>query len=538
MRHSFLPAILFAVTVAAGATEPNVRSELYPADWKPGFTNAEGYGIPDFSCAGYRQGEEPPANTRIDFNAGLPPYSADPSGQTDATAAIQRALDDAGRQGGGTVYLPAGTYRLTFADRTDAALRIKSANVVLRGAGVDRTKLILDAVDSRQKSVILAAPEQPAWNFDDSPQTVAVTADLPVGVRVIPVAAVDALQKGDTVLLRHTVTEDFIAEHHMTGRWKPTDRPMRGIALLRRIVAVDPVQKTVTLDAPTFYPLKTRDNTRLCKIEDRMLKNIGFEDFSIGMKELPGLEWGGKEGSNADYGKPEHPAYRLHGSTALRLAYCEDSYIRRVNSCKPAGNADTHIHSNGIRLSYSRRVTVSDCVWQNPLYRGGGGNGYLYTLSSSDCLIRDCKAYRGRHNYDFQTMHTSGNVILRCLAAEGMLSSDFHMYLSTGNLVDSTTCDRDFWHCGYRPYGSGVMHGESGAGNVFWNTKGLRYADGRNFIIDARQRHLGVIVGTSGPASAIAPECTGFKEWIGQGERLEPQSVYEDQRARAARRGN
>lgn len=41
-----------------------------------------------------------------------PPYSADSTGQTDASAAIERACTDVQRQGGGTVFLPAGRYRL------------------------------------------------------------------------------------------------------------------------------------------------------------------------------------------------------------------------------------------------------------------------------------------------------------------------------------------------------------------------------------------------------------------------------------------
>lgn len=41
------------------------------------------------------------------------PYLADPTGQQDSTAAIQKALTDCEAIGGGTVYLPAGRYRIT-----------------------------------------------------------------------------------------------------------------------------------------------------------------------------------------------------------------------------------------------------------------------------------------------------------------------------------------------------------------------------------------------------------------------------------------
>ncbi len=42
-----------------------------------------------------------------------PPYNADPAGENDSTKAIQDALDDVSLYGGGTVWMPAGKYRIT-----------------------------------------------------------------------------------------------------------------------------------------------------------------------------------------------------------------------------------------------------------------------------------------------------------------------------------------------------------------------------------------------------------------------------------------
>ena len=62
-------------------------------------------------------------------------YGAAPDGSADAAPAINRALHDAGLRGGGTVLVPAGTYRI------DDIIRIGHDNVVLRGAGSGRTTL-------------------------------------------------------------------------------------------------------------------------------------------------------------------------------------------------------------------------------------------------------------------------------------------------------------------------------------------------------------------------------------------------------------
>ncbi|WP_139990821.1 glycosyl hydrolase family 28-related protein [Paenibacillus paridis] len=61
------------------------------------------------------------------FDVSASPYHAAADGVTDDTAAIQDALDEAGANGGGTVYLPAGKYRV------DGHLEVP-AGVELRGA--------------------------------------------------------------------------------------------------------------------------------------------------------------------------------------------------------------------------------------------------------------------------------------------------------------------------------------------------------------------------------------------------------------------
>ena len=39
--------------------EPGWRSSLYPEDWQPGFADASGRFLHDFSYAGYARGEKP-----------------------------------------------------------------------------------------------------------------------------------------------------------------------------------------------------------------------------------------------------------------------------------------------------------------------------------------------------------------------------------------------------------------------------------------------------------------------------------------------
>jgi Pectate lyase superfamily protein len=69
------------------------------------------------------------------------PYHALGDGSADDRAAIQRAIQDAGVAGGGTVYLPRGTYRL------EAGLRVEHDGVLLAGEGRESI-LLHPAVDA------------------------------------------------------------------------------------------------------------------------------------------------------------------------------------------------------------------------------------------------------------------------------------------------------------------------------------------------------------------------------------------------------
>src|SRR3990170_3628911 len=81
-------------------------------NWSPGIVG----GIPNYP---------------VYVNVKNAPYNAKGDGVADDTSAIQKAIDDC--PSGQTVYIPAGTYRLT------AQLTILNKGIVLRGDGPDKT---------------------------------------------------------------------------------------------------------------------------------------------------------------------------------------------------------------------------------------------------------------------------------------------------------------------------------------------------------------------------------------------------------------
>ncbi len=531
--HRF-PLIALLSLLSAGGVQsaPAWRSALYPEDWRPGQVDAAGRFLHDFSHAGYHRGDQPiPDVAGPVTDVTQPPYNADNTGATDTTRALQQAIDAVGRAGGGVVYLPAGTYRIAPQDADNFALGIRDDRVVLRGAGAGRTFLLNHSTRMRDKSVISLAARSAWWNSGSKEVPgVLLTADLSGPSNVIPVADVTPFSVGELVAVRNNITQSYIDRLGMTGKWTAGHPGNRPLVYARRILSIDTEQRTLTLDIPVRGFLFTADQARVVKTTGRMLSEVGLEDFSIGMVRHPGATF-----ADDAYGKAGTAAHDVHASNALSLTFVENAWVRRVHTYAPAGNdANVHVLSNALRLSNTRLVTIADCDFKFPQYRGGGGNGYLYCLNAQDNLVRDCKAEGARHNYIFGAMHTSGNVILDCTAKDGELASDFHMYLSPANLFDNLVCDGDFIEArALRPWGY-PMHGVTTTQSVFWNTRGLRYATTRlgaaPALVYSHQFGDGYVIGTRGPAHAV--DSSDFVEGVGTGDTLVPRSLYLDQLGR------
>ncbi|MBT2526165.1 hypothetical protein J7E91_12110 [Streptomyces sp. ISL-99] len=132
--------LLSAIAVAAASTTTPAhgtarQSSPPPTTWQE-FTAAP-YTHPQIPYVG-RAGAHAGARRapRHPVVANVLHYGAKPDSSADAAPAINRALAAAGARGGGTVVVPPGTYRI------DDVIRIGHSNVVLRGAGSTRTKLL------------------------------------------------------------------------------------------------------------------------------------------------------------------------------------------------------------------------------------------------------------------------------------------------------------------------------------------------------------------------------------------------------------
>jgi hypothetical protein len=548
-------AVLCLACLAATAALASWRSSLYPeTGYDPAAANLDTDKVlQDFSYAGYRAGAAAlPDRTGPVFDVTAAPYQADPTGVTDATAAIQSAINAAESAGGGVVYLPAGTYRLSVPAAQTQALLIDAGNVVLRGAGVGQTFLLNTTTTNLRSKAVIRVRDGTEMSFYRTSGTtsVALSRDLLNSTTVIPVASTAGFAVGDTVVVRNDIGDDWINEHGET-LWLGQGSSLGGLTYRRTVVAVDPAAKTLTVDAPTRYALKLRDGARVIRLTRTPIAEIGLEDFSFANVQSEATTGWGED----DYGISGTAAYEINGFFFIVFERVKDSWMRRLATYQPAGNTTTaHLLSGAFSARECTHLTVEHCFFQRPQYGGGGGNGYMFRLlDTGESLIQSCEARFSRHGFQFSGTGAAGNVIHASLDAitgratgavgaagyaTGGRASDHHQHFSQANLVDTCTAEDSWFEARYRGTSGTVPHGISAAHSVFWNTAGT--GTSTQAVVKSEQARYGYVIGTRGNRTNVdilntTPSKHGpldHLEGAGEGDTLAPFSLFQDQRAR------
>ncbi|MDQ8202275.1 glycosyl hydrolase family 28-related protein [Pelagicoccus sp. SDUM812003] len=560
LPYRVLPLLVAGILAHSLPAQNAWRSSLYPEDWvaphqadnPPSFIHD--LFLQDFSYAGYRQGEQPIPQPEWKVFDAVEAFAADPTGETDSTAAIQMAIDAASQKGGGIVFLQQGSYRLSLPPNADACLSIHASNVILRGAGTERTFLFNTTTAMRNAEIIrVRPPDWGSWTSETS-QEVLLAADALGPTRTIALEQTEGFSVGDWIVVHNPATNAFVKELNMAigadgVSWLDQADSLGGPRILRRIVAIDTDNKAITLDIPTRWALNTRDGARVYRTASH-LSEVGLEQFSIGNHRVPGSEWG-----ETDYTDPSKPAYHAHDSFAIEMRGVVNGWIQDIRSFNPKNDNGAHLLSNGVKLEWSRNITLQRLHLSHAQYGGGGGNGYMIRLNSAnECLVADSEVGHCRHGIVMWRMENSGNVITRCYdhnsgiqiadtspQPTAGIGSDHHGVFSHSNLFDSNRVERAYLEAAYRgDWGGNPDHGMTSSQTLFWNTRGDAYHEKADYIVHSQQFGHGYIIGTSGNASAIrltekrpgSAERTApvdFSEGIDRGESLIPQSIYQDQ---------
>ncbi len=521
------------------------RCSLYPASWTPPITKDfyDDAFLQDYSYAGYQRGEVVmPDPTGKVFDVTKSPYNADKTGNNDATAAIQKAIDDAQTNSGGIVYLPTGTYKVNPGS-SNTCLRISKSNIYLKGDGIGKTFILNTSYAMNNKRIITVSG---SGSWLTTPSTKALlTADVMNPINVIPVDNTNLFKPGDMVIIRNEIGDPWITEHK-EPEWLGYGSNLEGIIFCRYVTSVDATKKTITIDVPVRYALKTRDAASVFK-QNGMIREVGLIDFSIGNVQHPATSGFGEE----DYKIIGTAANDCHGSFAILFQTTADSWIKNVATYKPTTNTTgTHVLSNGIMAQYCKNITFDNCSISNAQYGGGGGNGYAYRVSSNEVLISNSASNFVRHGFVYSSMWCSGNVIHKCqdlnsgkqcgntgsMNTSGM-DSDHHQHFSQSNLIDNSYCENSAFVAYYRPFGSNPKHNLTSTHSAFWN---IASAGTRGYCVWTQQSRYGYAIGSSGSSANLRSYATSsgsatktnpvdIVEGQGQGLTLVPQSLYDDQ---------
>ena len=539
--------------VASGAdtaSDGPWRSALYPGDWRPGFA-VDGRALHDFSWAGYRNGAALPPPIALDAlpHHDVVTFGADPTGVADSTAAVMAAIAAASLDARvdqspvtaprAVVRFPAGLFRI------DGRLEVATSGVWLVGAGSARSRLYF----TQTEGMSFAAHLRLAGRLASGPGLL-LAADAPARATEVEIADASSLGVGDDVTLGWVITPEFVEAHGMTGIWGAFNGQWQPF-FRRRVVAIDTqrVPHRVSLDVPLRYPARVRDTASVHE-DAGLLRECGLSGLGV---------------ANAGHADTAWTLDQVH---AVALEYAADCVIRDVESFPSPGatapllGVHPHLLSGGVLVAYSRRVTVSDGRMAEAQNRGTGGNGYLYEVrQSGEILFRDLEARGGRHNFiQNWGFGATGIVWLRVRSSGGRAypsqqsplwnvgRSEFHHSLAMANLIDACWSDDGWAAWNRQKESSGAGH--SATESVFWNISGPggvgSYQFGHGYVIGTAPE---TTVTTTRPADLdpalyelVDPLSTWFRtepwdfvEGAGDGARLEPASLYEDQLVR--RRG-
>jgi len=422
--------------------------------------------IPDFSYAGYRNGNVPiPIIPVIDTVAPVPGDNT-----TNIQNAINRIknknLDSKGFRG--ALLMKAGCYRVS------GTIYLNGTGIVLRGEGEDsdtlKNTVIFATGDSITQPVVLVAgggnsgSNTSAWS-GASTSNVNITSDtVYVGDRTFQIADASPFSVGDNIIIVQPKTMAWLRAVNFggvpndtgtTSYWANSDLTIK---YNRFITAIN--GNTITIDAPVFYSLiKSLSQSYIYKTNrSGILTNIGIENLRVDINN----PYNQSPAINGDE--------RNHAQDAIWLGKIEDAWVKHCTTL--------HFVQSGFKTSIATRVTIDSCTALDPISIITGERRYNFNtyIASQLILFRSCYARYARHAcVSNGTSTVSGIVFYNCTSDESENSSEGHRLWSQGLLYDNykdinTNVSSNSYVLGLYNrgnYGSG--HGWAAVNSVAWN---------------------------------------------------------------------
>ena len=437
-----LTLVLFAALTAPLTAQ---TSELWGVNgerWNPRSR------LPDFSFAGYHSGETPLPN--VPRGVSVKEYGARGDGQTDDTAAFLKALATVKS---GAIEVPPGRYRITN------ILEIKRSHIVLRGAGPDKSVLVLPKpLNDIKPNWGATTAGRPTSNYSwsggfiwlkgnlGSQLLAKITANAQRGERTIRVSTAKNLRAGQRVEILETDTpENSLADQLYSGDAGEKTKLLGSTraSIVCHILNIN--GDAIEIDRPLRFDTKPEWQPRVLSFEPTVaesgIENLGFE--------FPLTPYAGH--------------FTELGFNAVTFTGVADCWARHLR----IANADSGIFANGYFC------TIQQVVYESarpPDKQFGSTGHHGFGFEGEDNLFTDFD-FRTQFIHDITVDHNaSGNVSAQGKGVD--LCFDHHRRAVNENLF--TDIDAGAGTHLWRSSGGDALGKHAGARNTFWNVRAVR----------------------------------------------------------------
>jgi hypothetical protein len=400
----------------------------------------------DYGYAGYRTGSEPiPTVTAPALS--VTDYGARPDDAEDDTQAFLTAI---AASTSGVILVPAGRFLIT------QRLELRKSNLVIRGAGRDRTTLFFPRSLGEVYGLSFNAAGQSNWSFSGGFLSVEgsvgggllarVTAPAARGARTLQVSATAGLSAGQWVRVLQTDSGGTLLRAFHAGYYPGDvgeDIGRQAFRFLSRIESVG--SGAITLERPLPLEVDTAWSPEVRALAPSV-REVGIEELTI---EFPGTRY------------PGH--FKENGYNAIHFNAVVDSWVRNVTIL----NSDYGVNVNGSFFCTVDGVTLGTNFDRGPLVghhalTSAGGADHLFTrFDVRNTFIHDLSI----DSYTLGSVWSDGRGV--------DLNMDHH---GRGNY--GTLWTRLDLGAGTRPFASGgtapLRMPHSGARTAYWNITAAR----------------------------------------------------------------
>jgi hypothetical protein len=512
---------------------PVYSKYVYPgADGKLNYAAHQltGKKIPNFSWAGYRNGEVPiptvPTVKRIKPIAG----ETDASGRINAALAEVAAMPKDPNGFAGALLLEPGLYYVA------EPVTLQYSGVVLRGSGRTLDPAVSTIIRSTATAGTLngeggkecvirvgSADTDTNWERLDGNAIPVAEPGVSAGSRKLTLESTEGLSVGDNIIIWHPCTANWIAAIDNGGvserpPWKPDDEPI----MYNRFIKAIQDNGEILLDAPVFNDLLTSLS----------------EVFVYKWPNQNEVVDAGVENLRVDMVEPPADNIEAHPDSCIVVLRSRDTWVRNVSTL--------HFSQSGVMVRRSHRVTVDDVWAKVPRSRMEGKRRYNFCAGymAQQVLFTNVWASEARHAFVAGGgAATSGVVWLDSRSSNGHLESGGHAHWSQGLLFDNVTEElngspRDVVLNLHNREDSGAdegahAHGWSSVYSVLWN---CTLDNRKQACVQQPPTSQNFAIGTNGEgkdgvlvtgANWLVVEAQGYVE--DKAGTLEPVSLYRKQ---------